>query len=215
MPESSRSAMGGPERFVDELFPAAPGSPAPAGRAPATPVPTPGPREAQPEAVTARAAQLAEDDPDRALELLSGVVRVHPEHWPAVLARARLLIRSMRWNDAEAELRRAVRALPGSAEALRELGMVLSKKGLTLEAAEHLRRVTELRPESTADWYYLGEALNRAGRFAEAHKALLRASELDPHSTRTWQLLGRILDRLRRPDDAMAMYRRARELPRR
>jgi Flp pilus assembly protein TadD len=212
MRESSRSATGGPERFVDELFSDPPAtSPAP-GPAAIGRSPRPG-DAADPDTLTAQATRLAPDDPDRALELLGGVVRAHPEHWPAVVERARLLIRTMRWNDAEAELRRAVKALPGSPEALHELGMVLSKKGLTLEAAEYLRRVTELRPDSTADWYYLGEALNRASRFTEAHRALLRAAELDPHSTRTWQLLGRILDRLRRPEEAMSMYRRARELP--
>lgn len=211
MPDSSRSTAGGPERFVDELFPAP--APAPTRRHADAHDALQPPDAPGADAVLARAAAVAADDPDRALELLSPVVRTHPEHWPAVLERARLLIRTMRWNEAEAELRRAVKALPGSPEALHELGMVLSKKGLTLEAAEHLRRVTELRPDSTADWYYLGEALNRASRFAEAHKALLRAAELDPHSTRTWQLLGRILDRLRRPDEAMKMYRRARELP--
>ena len=213
MPESSRSTAGGPERFVDELFPGAPPAPRPPAAPPGVARPTGPSPVGDPDAVVARAAGIAPDDPDRALELLGPLVRAHPEHWPAVLERARLLIRIMRWNEAESELRRAVKALPGSPEVLHELGMVLSKKGLTVEAAEHLRRVTELRPDSTADWYYLGEALNRASQFGEAHRALLRAAELDPHSTRTWQLLGRILDRLRRPDEAMKMYRRARELP--
>lgn len=212
MPDSSRSRTSGPERFVDELLPAVSRTVISHDRRGAVRESETSPGS-EPDAATAEAALLAPEHPERALELLSAVVRANPEHWPAVIARGALLVRVMRWNEAEAELRRAVRALPGAADALHELGLVLSKKGLTLEASEFLRRVTELRPDSTDAWYYLGEALNRAGRFTEAHKALLRVTELDPHAARAWQLLGRILDRLRRPDDAIAMYRRARGIP--
>lgn len=90
-------------------------------------------------------------------------------------------------------------------------GMLLSRRGLWVEAVPHLRRAVELQPGYAAAWYQLGESLNHLDWLSEARAAYERAIELEPRHTRALYGLGIVFDRLKRPDDATHMYRRSRE----
>src|SRR5947208_1100195 len=116
--------------------------------------------------------------------------------------------REPRWQSAA---ERALRVDPIHGEALRGLGVVLSRRGLWSEAVPHLRRATEVDPGRAAAWFYLGEALNHVDDLEGARAAYERAVELEPRNTRALYGLGIVLDRLNRPDDATRMYRRSRE----
>jgi Flp pilus assembly protein TadD len=108
-----------------------------------------------------------------------------------------------------------LRVEPANVEALFNLGVVMTKKGLWSEAVPHLRHVTELAPERGAAFYYLGEALNHVDDLLGALGAYQRAAELQPGNARALYGLGIIYDRLARPDDAALMYRKSREVARR
>jgi Flp pilus assembly protein TadD len=100
---------------------------------------------------------------------------------------------------------------PANVEALANLGVVLSRKGLWAMAVPHLRRAVALDPGRAAAWYYLGEALNHVDDLPGAHAAFEQAVALQPQNPKALYGLGIVLDRLNRPDDATQMYRRAQE----
>jgi Flp pilus assembly protein TadD len=89
--------------------------------------------------------------------------------------------------------------------------VLLSRRGLWIEAVPYIRRAVELGPGHAGAWYQLGESLNHLDHLAEARAAYERAVELEPQHSRALYGLGIVLDRLKRPDDATRMYRRSRE----
>ncbi len=150
-------------------------------------------------------------DADLALDELNAAVRFHPDQVDLLVNRGAIQGAMKRYNEAEADLRRALRLVPGHPGAQFNLGLVLWRKGLAEEAALAFRRAVELDAGNPAAWYYLGDALNQTGELADAVQALERASQLDPRSARPYNLMGRVLDRMNRPGDAIEMYRRARQ----
>ena len=114
--------------------------------------------------------------------------------------------------DAEADVRRVLKASPSNPDALMELGLVLLRKGLAAEAGQVLMRRVEQRPDDAETWLYVGEARNQAGNLPAALEALRKSAELDDRNDRVYYLMGRVLDRMGRPDEAMPMYRRSKEL---
>jgi Flp pilus assembly protein TadD len=71
------------------------------------------------------------------------------------------------------------------------LGVLLSRRGLWIEAVPYMRRAVEAP--------------------AGLRAAYERAIELEPQHSRALYGLGIVLDRLKKPDDAIRMYRRSRE----
>ncbi len=112
---------------------------------------------------------------------------------------------------AQRDLERALRLEPGNMDALATLGLVLSRKGLWIEAAAQFKSLVELDPGRTTAWYYLGEALNHVDDLAGALTAFERAAELEPGNPKALYGCGIVLDRLNRPAEATQMYRRSRE----
>jgi predicted Zn-dependent protease len=151
-------------------------------------------------------------DPVAAVDLLDRGLRERPDDAILLLVRAGVQRRRKELAAAEADVRRVLKGEPQRPEAVRELGLVLLRRGLAPEGAEALRRHAALRPDDPDAWFDLGEALNQAGDLKGALDALRRGTALDEHDPRPYNLMGRVLDRLGKPDEAMPMYRRAREL---
>ena len=192
---TQRPAVGG---NASDLDPAAVSS-LPAPEAPALP-----PQQAAQEAV-------ARGDLDGALVVLDTALAATPDDAPLLLERAGVHAASGRYGAARQDLERVLRTDPAHIEAIMALALLLSRRGLWIEAVPRLQRAVELRPGYAAAWCQLGESLNRLDQLKEACAAYERAVELEPRNARALYGLGIVLDRLKRPDDATHMYRRSRE----
>ncbi len=171
---------------------------------------------AEPEQVEARLhlvrLLLRLDERVEALELLNDGLRRAPDQTEFLVLRGGIYGQLRRYDEADADLRRVLRLHPSHAPAHFELGRLLWRRGLVVEAAGYLQRSLEFQPENPRTCYYLGDALNQAGDLAGARAALERAVQLDPRDAKTHHLLGCVLDRLGRPDEAREMYQRSRKL---
>lgn len=139
---------------------------------------------------------------DRALEAM-------PDDVPLLTARAAILVGLLRYERAEADLRRAARLEEYNVEVLTTLGNLAFKRGRWREGLEPLRRATELAPDYAPAFYYLGEVYHRLDQLMPALAAYERAAELDPANWRALKQIGNLLDRLKRPTDAAVAHRRA------
>ncbi|MCC7411939.1 MAG: sulfotransferase [Gammaproteobacteria bacterium] len=90
------------------------------------------------------------------------------------------LLKLRRPHDAEAELRRVVRAAPGFAKAHEDLACALLAQGRNEEAVSAFRQALSIDARLDSAWFRLGKALALLGRGAEADMAFERAFELSP-----------------------------------
>jgi len=153
----------------------------------------------------------ARGDRDGALALLDAALAAAPDDASLLLERAAVHSASGRQGASRRDVERVLQMDPAHVDALMSLGLLLSRKGLWIEAVPHIRRAIEVRPGYAGAWYQLGETLNHLDRLGEACTAYERAVELEPRNARALYGLGIVLDRLKRPDDATHMYRRSRE----
>ena len=103
-----------------------------------------------------------------------------PDDPVLLLERAAVLSASGRYAGARRDLERVLLAEPGHVEALITLGVLLSRRGLWIEAVPYIRRAVELRPGFAGGWYQLGESLNHLDHLSDARAAYERAVELEP-----------------------------------
>src|SRR5439155_988508 len=106
---------------------------------------------------------------------LDELVAREPDNVGLLLQRAEVLCARRHLTAAQRDLERVLRQEPGNLDALATLGLVLSRKGLWIEAAAQFKSVVELDPGRAAAWYYLGEALNHVDDLAGALTAFERA----------------------------------------
>src|SRR5256712_760465 len=90
---------------------------------------------------------------------LDDALAADPDNVALLVERARLLARATHYRAAQRDYECALRVDPIHGEALRGLGVVVSRRGLWSEAVPHLRRATEVDPGRAAAWVYLGGAL--------------------------------------------------------
>ena len=118
-------------------------------------------------------AQFAAIDADRgdaktALAWLDKALEKKPDHGPSLFLRGMLELKSGNASAAEALLRKACKAMPGSFDAHQELGTLLAGSGRPKEALPFLEKALELavsaagtRPEAAATLDGLRETLAR------------------------------------------------------
>jgi tetratricopeptide (TPR) repeat protein len=99
-----------------------------------------------------------------------------------------------RGNTAAAEpiLRTLIARNPGNADALYNLGMMLSDQGRLEESIETLQRHLESAPGHSNGWAALGVAQARRNATSEAIESLERALELDPQNAHALRNLAAI-----------------------
>ena len=90
-----------------------------------------------------------------------------------------VLVRQIKFAEAETELREVLSRLPEVAKVNQELEIALIAQWRNEEAIERYRRVVELRPEDPAAHRALGMAYKTLGRMEEAYAALEEAFKLD------------------------------------
>lgn len=162
-------------------------------------------------AITLSAALDKRGNIAAALGVLQRAIDAGAEAVPLRCARAAILSGRLRYDDAEAELRRATKVHPDDPDLLLQLGILACRRAKWRDAVEPLARLVKLDVASAQTHFYLGEALNKLDRLPDALVAYEKAAELDPANWRALKGVGIVLDRMGRPADAAAYYRRARD----
>ncbi len=193
-------------------------------RVPATPTPLPAldelrsQHEAHPgDAKTAIALSAAFDKRGNiaaALGALQRAIDAGADAVPLRCARAAILSGRLRYDDAEAELKKAAKVNADDPEVLLQLGILACRRAKWRDAIEPLTRLIKLDAASAQGLFHLGETLNKLDKLPDALVAYERASELEPDNWRALKGVGIVLDRMGRPTEAAAFYRRARDAQR-
>jgi Flp pilus assembly protein TadD len=126
-------------------------------------------------------------------------------------ARAMILSGRLRYDDAEAELKRAANVRSDDPDVLLQQGNLACRRAKWRDAVEPLSHLVKINPLSGPAHFYLGEALNKIDSLQDAYLAYERAAELEPENWRALKGVGIVLDRMGRPADAATFYRRARD----
>ncbi|MEM7211287.1 MAG: tetratricopeptide repeat protein [Pseudomonadota bacterium] len=115
---------------------------------------------------------------DGAVRLLG---KIEPHHWALFYQRGITFERSKKWDQAEADFRKALELNPDQPEVLNYLGYSLVEFGQKLDEAERMiEKAVEQRPEDGYIVDSLGWILYRFGEFDRALVHLERAVELRP-----------------------------------
>jgi predicted TPR repeat methyltransferase len=113
---------------------------------------------------------------------------------------------------AESVYRRVLEALPDHPEAVHFLGVLLHRRGRSVEALELLRRALELQPQRAGFHNNLGNVLFEMEHFTEAARAYERSAELAPDDPGVYNNLGVVRRAQGRGDAAADAYRKAIEI---
>lgn len=151
---------------------------------------------------------------ERALAELDRSLAEMPDEPTLLCARGLLLSAMLRYERAEADLRRSLK-LQESVDVLTGLGNLACRRGKWREGLEPLRRASELDPNHSPAFYLLGEVYSRIDQYLPALSAYERSAQLDPANWRALKGMGNVLDRLKRPAEAAQAHRRALDVQRR
>jgi Flp pilus assembly protein TadD len=143
------------------------------------------------------------------IRLWTSVVALRPDNARAHEALGTALLRQGRLEDAEAELRAALRLRPSAAVAESNLGLLLYQRGQLEEAEKHARHVIELDAAYAPSYSNLGLILAAQRRFDEAGTAYRRGLELAPRSAMIHTNLGLALAQQGNMEQAAACFAEA------
>lgn len=113
--------------------------------------------------------------------------------------------------EAEAVLRKVLSIKPEYADAMSELGHLLSRTGRVEEAVEALSRAVKISSHPSA-YYYLAYALAKKGLTAEALKTFDQAISLNPYASEAFILRAEVYEDAKKIKEASADYKRALQL---
>ena len=142
---------------------------------------------------------------DKALEVLDGGKQDDPEGVMANCA-GNLLVRAGRFEEADAQYRKALAAGPGNVEYLRNRAACLMELGLYGEADELLARAHTIAP-SPAILEMISYVATKKGEYPRAEQACRTALEMDPSHVPSLLSLGWVLLRTGRSAEAREIVR--------
>ena len=145
-----------------------------------------------------------------AITELTRALDIAPEDVRNLCTRAALYIGRAKYDQAEADLKRAVKLADRDPDVQVQLGVLFCKRARWREAIEPLRAAIAADPQHAAAHYHLGDAYNAVDDLPAALGAYERAAQLEPGNARPLMRIGVVLDRLGRNTEAAAAYRRAR-----
>ena len=120
---------------------------------------------------------------DKAMQASATALKLEPDR-PAVRYSAGVtLFRSGKYDQARAELEKAIALQPTSEDATRLLGRVLMRQGKIDEGMAQFQKAIAIRPNSVTLHSEMGLALYNASRFKDALAAFERAIALGPNSS--------------------------------
>lgn len=121
------------------------------------------------------------------------------------------LLRAGDYRTAEPLLRALLAHDANHADAILNLGMMLSDQRNLAEAAALLRRFVDLVPDSSNGWTALGVAESRNGNVQGAKTALSQALDIDPQNAYALRNLGAVL-MTESPEEALVVLAQAARL---
>lgn len=160
------------------------------------------------------AALEKKNDATLALAVLDKAEAAGADAFGVTCARASALGAKLRYDDAEAMLKKAAKLRPDDAEVHLQSGILACRRARWRDAIEPLRRAVALDPSNASAHYFIGEALNQTDDRPGALTAFMQAAELEPDHWRALKGVGIVLDRLGRSPEAAEYYRRARDAQR-
>jgi protein O-GlcNAc transferase len=116
---------------------------------------------------------------------------------------------SQKFDEAIAEIRRAIEIDPSLPEAHNELGMMLARRNDLTEAGHCFRKVIALRPDFAEAHHNLANVLREQGRLEQAIASYEAALAINPGLFSSYCSLGNCLGRLGRLDEAIVACRKA------
>ncbi len=132
------------------------------------------------------------------------------QDWPLFFSRGITLERTDRWDEAEADFRRALDLEPGQPQVLNYLGYSLVEMGIKLdEALAMIEQAVAARPDDGYITDSLGWVLYRLGRYDDAIVHMERAVELMPVDPIINDHLGDVLWAVGRQVEARFQWQRA------
>lgn len=138
---------------------------------------------------------LSEGRLDEAIELLSRIVEIRPDHYGAQGALGGALMLQRRDQEALAAYEKALTLSPDNIDFLRPCSLLLYRAQRYDEAHERLRRVLDLGGDHYDDHHILGVILIELYRSAEAIGEFERALELKPDHAEARKALLHLLRR--------------------
>jgi CHAT domain-containing protein/Flp pilus assembly protein TadD len=142
-----------------------------------------------------------------------GNANLDPRVWPLFYARGICYERSDRWDEAEADLRKALEFNPDEPHVLNYLGYSLADRNSNMdEAVRMVRRAVEKMPDDGYTVDSLGWIYYRTGNYDEALKTIERAVRLKPDDPTLNDHFGDVLAKLGRMSEARSQWVRARSL---
>jgi len=153
---------------------------------------------------------LDNDQHDQAVAELHEIVRQYDSDAAfADVEFGRALIRSEKYQEAEAILRTAVEKDPGSSVGHFELGLALIKQGRWDAALPEVQAAVDHMPTSAQFHFYLASVQSRLNHMPEATKEFEKALEINPEHFLANLTYGRLLLRDGHPDAALPRLSRA------
>lgn len=141
---------------------------------------------------------------------LERIPKVEPRHWTIYFGRGVAYERAKKWDQAEADMLKALDLLPDQPLVLNYLGYSWVDRNRNLQQATRMiERAVALRPNDGAIVDSLGWALYRQGRYEEAVVQLERAVELKGGDPVITDHLGDAYWRVGRQEEARFQWRRA------
>ncbi|MBK7002199.1 MAG: tetratricopeptide repeat protein [Rhodoferax sp.] len=131
---------------------------------------------------------------------------LHPFGWKALGV---ILMEMGNSSESFIATQKAVKLMPGAADAHSNLGNTLRALGRFDEAEASCRQAISLKPDFAEAHNNLGNALRDLGRFEEAETSCRHAIALKPSLVAAHNNLGNVLRDLSRFEEAQAIYRQA------
>lgn len=171
-----------------------------------TPVNTPTPTPAVPEAVELfnQGNTLVElRRYDEAIALIDKVLQLQPNYPQAWVKRGEALLELQKNDEALKAFDEALKLKLNYAPAWYGRSKVLDKLQRHEEALAALNKALEIQPENALAWYFQGMVLERLQRYDEALESFNRAVQIKPDDAFAWYQRGVVLNKLQRYDDAL------------
>ena len=152
---------------------------------------------------------FGEGDLDKAMRLCGAILEYRSEDSEALNLLGLIQLQRRRPAEALVFLSKALKADPGSVDAMSNLGLALHAAGRFEEAVAHYRNALMLAPRHPEILYNLGNAFLELDRVDESLASYEEVLAINPSHVGARVNLGNTLLRLNRPADALASYDKA------
>jgi tetratricopeptide (TPR) repeat protein len=148
---------------------------------------------------------------DQSLQLFSQILQDQPGLTSVRVSYAEALSATNQWDEAETQLREALKDpqldAPSRANVHIKLGLKLNRDARPPAVAAEFTKAVEANPNSAQARLYLGAALIQIGQLTDAERELLKAYELGGKSFSNAQLLlGQVYEKQQKPELALRAY---------